>query len=160
MVSTWGIRGHFRASGGCERAAETAVGGGGETADRRTDVGNRGISGTGGAGAWCECQPGVSVAQAVSAKAAGSGAGGPAFELVLNFRVAHLSRRVTGGAFDFGSSLQIARHDRRRQFTRNLFHIRCVWPGHPDKFPVYAERELRLRRERYVKRILQGRVWV
>src|SRR6267378_6566763 len=73
MVSTWGIRGHFRASGGCERAAETAVGGGGETADRRTDVGNRGISGTGGAGAWCECQPGVSVAQAVSAKTAGSG---------------------------------------------------------------------------------------
>jgi len=32
------------------------------------------------------------------------GADGTAFEPVLNFRVAHLSRRVTGGAFDFGSS--------------------------------------------------------
>jgi hypothetical protein len=31
-------------------------------------------------------------------------AGGAAFEPVLNFRVAHLSRCVTGGAFDFGSS--------------------------------------------------------
>jgi transposase len=42
MVPTWGIRGHFRASCGYERAAETAVGGRGETADRRTDVGSRG----------------------------------------------------------------------------------------------------------------------
>jgi YD repeat-containing protein len=31
-------------------------------------------------------------------------AGGAAFEPVVNFRVAHLSRCVTGGAFDFGSS--------------------------------------------------------
>jgi hypothetical protein len=29
-------------------------------------------------------------------------AGGTGFEAVLNFRVAHLSRCVTGGAFDFG----------------------------------------------------------
>ena len=73
MVSTWGIRGHFRASRGYERAAETAVGGRGETADCRTDVGSRRIGSTGRADAWCECQPSVSVAQAVSAKVAGSG---------------------------------------------------------------------------------------
>jgi hypothetical protein len=73
MVSTWGIRGHFRSSRGYERAAETAVGGRGETADRRTNIGSRRIGSTGRAGAWCECQPSVSVAQAVSAKVAGSG---------------------------------------------------------------------------------------
>src|SRR5216684_7000383 len=72
MVSTWGIRGHFRASCGYERAAETAVGRRGETADRRTDVGSRRIGSTGRAGAWGECQPSISVAQAVSAKVAGS----------------------------------------------------------------------------------------
>jgi hypothetical protein len=34
-------------------------------------------------------------------------AGGAAFEPVVNFRVAHLSRRVTGGDFDFGSSSEL-----------------------------------------------------
>jgi hypothetical protein len=33
-------------------------------------------------------------------------AGGAAFETGLNFRVAHLSRRVTGGAFDFDSLIE------------------------------------------------------
>jgi hypothetical protein len=33
-------------------------------------------------------------------------AGGPAFEAVLTFRVAHLSRRVTGGDFDFDSRIE------------------------------------------------------
>jgi hypothetical protein len=34
-------------------------------------------------------------------------AGGTAFEAGLNFRVAHLSRRVTGGGFDFGPFVAI-----------------------------------------------------
>jgi hypothetical protein len=33
-------------------------------------------------------------------------AGGPAFETSLIFRVAHLSRRATGGAFDFDSLIE------------------------------------------------------
>jgi hypothetical protein len=33
-------------------------------------------------------------------------AGGPAFEAVLVFRVAHLSRRVTDGDFDFDSRIE------------------------------------------------------
>src|ERR1019366_8433094 len=51
----------------------TAVDGSGETADRRTDVGGRGISGAGGAGAWGEREPSVSVAQAVPPRGAGAG---------------------------------------------------------------------------------------
>ena len=35
-----------------------------------------------------------------------SPAGGAAFETVLNFRVAHLSRRMTGGAFDLVCRLE------------------------------------------------------
>ena len=34
-------------------------------------------------------------------------AGGPAFETVVNFRVPHLSRCVTGGAFDFSVSIKV-----------------------------------------------------
>jgi hypothetical protein len=41
----WGIRGHFRSSRGYERTAETALGGRGETADRRTNVSGRGRAG-------------------------------------------------------------------------------------------------------------------
>ena len=43
--STWEMRGHFGAGGWSARAYTTAVGDSGETADRRTDVGGRGIGG-------------------------------------------------------------------------------------------------------------------
>ena len=72
-VSTWGIRGHFGAGGWSTRADTTAVDCSGETADRRTDVGGGRIGGAGGAGAWGERQPGVSVTQAVPPRVAGSG---------------------------------------------------------------------------------------
>src|SRR5882762_9362462 len=72
-VSTWGIRGHFGAGGWSARTNTTAVGGSGETADRRTDVGGGRIGSACGAGAWGERQPGVSVAQAVPPRIAGCG---------------------------------------------------------------------------------------
>jgi hypothetical protein len=43
------------------------------------------------------------VGQPLIRRVAKSLAGGALFEAVLNFRVAHLSRRVTGGVFDFRS---------------------------------------------------------
>src|ERR1700688_3073695 len=49
------------------------MGDGGETAHCRTDVSSRGISGAGGAGAWGEREPGVSVAQAVPPRVVGAG---------------------------------------------------------------------------------------
>jgi hypothetical protein len=42
VVSTWGMRGHFGAGGWSAGANTTAVGGRGEAAYRRTDVGGRG----------------------------------------------------------------------------------------------------------------------
>jgi hypothetical protein len=43
-------------------------------------------------------------------------AGSPAFEAILIFRVAHLSRRLTGGVFDFDSLMQtLCQHLRREQ---------------------------------------------
>lgn len=74
-VSTKVRRGHFGTIDPSEgQGVEEAISHGGrEAADRRGDVGAGRVGGACGAGAWSKCQPGVSLATAVSTRVAGRG---------------------------------------------------------------------------------------